>query len=317
MAKTKLPIVLPFHKPLNRSAFDAVRFPAYSIFDAEGTITVRQIDDLARPHAMDATHRFAISSSVFDYLHAFGTPRTASPLKSNAAERWAALIHDVYAGRLTMRQIAKKHGVKNKRYIPQIMKAAGHTYNHDLRRWEPPLADRHYKAAKRKVAAQKAWVKENNARCHWVSYPFGSVDIGAICTLKMGVQLKERKVNDCYVGRGRGAYNSPSSLGYLAGGQRVMGNSSYLAQNPKAMRYLLSQKVTLGIPKHSEYPALIWPNGQLVFLHKMNYLLARGELALPAGTQLHHIDNNPRNASAINTVAFLGPEHEAWHSRKG
>ena len=135
--------------------------------------------------------------------------------------------------------------------------------------------------------------------------------------LEMGVQLKEPRVNDYYVGRSRGAYNCPSRLGYLAGGQRVMANSSYLTQNRKAMRHLLSQKVTLGIPKGSDYPALIWPNGQLVFLHRMNYLMARGELALPPGTELHHIDGNPRNASAINTVAFLGPEHEAWHSRKG
>lgn len=86
---------------------------------------------------------------MFDYLHAFGTPHDQPP------------------------QVPRRRAV-----------GAGHTFNHELRRWEPPLADRHYKAAKRKMRAHKAWVKENNALCHWVSYPFGKVDIEAICTLK-------------------------------------------------------------------------------------------------------------------------------------
>ena len=43
----------------------------------------------------------------------------------------------------------------------------------------------------------------------------------------------------------------------------------------------------------------------------------RDSIALPPGVELHHIDDNPLNASAFNNVAVYRPEHNAWHSRKG
>lgn len=62
--------------------------------------------------------------------------------------------------------------------------------------------------------------------------------------------------------------------------------------------------------------AHVWPNGQLVFLHTRNYMVAHGVIALPRNTQLHHVDGEPLNASAINTVAMLMQEHHALHSHE-
>ena len=89
----------------------------------------------------------------------------------------------------------------------------------------------------------------------------------------------------------------------------------YLMEKPSALAHLLSQEVTLELI--NGYPAIVFPNGQCVFLHKRNYLIAHGMIALPPGTELHHIEGKPKNTSAVNSLAVLRPEHNAYRSRKG
>ena len=114
-----------------------------------------------------------------------------------------ALIHDVYRGELTMREPADKHGV-HEEHIPRIMKDAGHVWNGRCRRWEPLDADRHYKAAKRKLRAHRTWIKANKALCQWVALPEGPVDLAAICEVQIGVCLQSGRINLRHYGHGVG-----------------------------------------------------------------------------------------------------------------
>ena len=85
----------------------------------------------------------------------------------------------MYRGELTMRELADKRGVHEK-HIPRIMRDAGNVWNGRRRRWEPLDADRHYRAAKAKLKAHRAWIKETKERCHWVALPEERVDLAAI-----------------------------------------------------------------------------------------------------------------------------------------
>ena len=83
-----------------------------------------------------------------------------------------------------------------------------------------------------------------------------------------------------------------------------MQTANYLALNPKALAHLLSQEVNLEVV--NGYPALVFPNRQFFFLHKRNYLLAHGLIALPANTHLHHVvgrgrlENRGNDYNALN-----------------
>ena len=313
MAKTKLPYpILPFSRPLpDYEDFNNVRFRIYNMCrERRRRITIDEADRIADEYAVDETHHVAIASYFYDYIRAHGLPpRNQNPFRSNAAVEHAGLVLEVCRKRdrrkPTMRELAAKYGVHHKS-IPRFMRNAG--YRKHKGRWVPLDADRHYKAFMAKLAAHKAWIKHNSARCQWVSYREGPVDLEAICACGIGLQWKGPKVNDRYVGRVNGACNSPSRLTQLA-------MRNYLMEKPSALAHLLSQEVTLELV--NGYPALVFPNGQRVFLHKRNYLMAHGMIALPPGTELHHIDGKPKNASAVNTVAVLRPEHTAYHSRKG
>ena len=213
-----------------------------------------------------------------------------------------------------MRELADKLGVHEK-HIPRIMKDAGHLWNGRRRRWEPLDADRHRKAAKAKLKAHGAWVQENKALCHWVSVPAGKVDLRAICEVQIGVCLQSGKINLRHLGHGIGTMDAHMRSGQFAGGNGLMQQSNYLALNPAAMAHLLSEKVMLDVV--NGYPAIVFPNGQCVFLHTRNYMVAHGVIALPGNTHLHHIDGNPLNAAPRNIVAMFSQEHQALHSFKG
>ena len=295
--------------------FNLARDEACAIYKRNGrAITIPEVDELAGRHAKGATCRIAIASSFHDYLISFGASSTSSPVNSQAAIKWAALIHDVYRGELTMRKIADRHGVHEK-HIPRIMRDAGNVWNRRRRRWEPLDADRHYTAAKAKLKAHRAWIKENKERCHWVAMPEGRVDLAAICEVQIGVCLQSGKVNLGHAGRRADAAIDAVRIGAVVRGNVLMPTANYLALKPKAMAHLASQEVKLEVV--NGYPALVFPCGQLVFLHKRNYLISHGLIALPANTHLHHIDGNPLNAAPRNIVAMLSQEHNALHSFKG
>ena len=312
MATDKLLPILPFSRPLPRyDEFCNVKSRVYTLCRRRRRrITIDEADRFADEYAVDETHHVAIASYFFDFNHAHGIPpANIDPEKSNAAVKHAALVLDVCKKRdrrkPTMLELAVKHDVHEKS-IPRFMHYAG--YRKHKGRWIPLDADRHLKSFYAKMAAHRAWLEGNSARCAWVSYPEGKVDLEAICALGIGLQWKGPKINDSYTGRVNGAYSCLSRLG-------LPGVGNYLMEKPSALAHLLSQEVTLELV--NGYPALVFPNGQRVFLHKRNYLMAHGMIALPPGTELHHIDGKPKNASAVNTVAVLRPEHTAYHSRKG
>jgi len=315
MATNKLLPILPFARPLPHHEFKLARQEACAIYKSNGgAITTAEIDELAGRHSKDPTRRIAIASSIHDYLVSFGTASAPSPVNSQAAIKHAGLIHDVYRGELNRAGIADKHGVHEK-HMPRIMRDAGHLWNGRRRRWEPLDADRHHKAAKGKLKAHRAWVKANKALCHWVSIPAGKVDLGAICEVQNGVCLQSGKINLRHIGHGIGTMDAHWRSWHVAGGNYLMQTANYLALNPKAMAHLLSEKVTLELV--NGYPAIVFSNGQRVFLHTRNYMVAHGVISLPGNTHLHHIDGNPLNAAPRNIVATFSQEHHALHSRKG
>lgn len=236
MATNKLLPILPFARPLPYHEFKLARQEACAIHKSNGgAITTAEIDELAGHYSKDATRRIAIASSIHDYLVSFGTASTPSPVNSQAAIKHAGLIHDVYRGELNHAGIADKHGVHEK-HMPRIMRDAGHLWNGRRRRWEPLDADRHCKAAKGKLKAHRAWVKENKERCHWVSIPAGKVDLQAICEVQNGVCLQSGKINLRHIGHGIGTMDAHWRSWHVAGGNYLMQQSNYLALNPKAMR---------------------------------------------------------------------------------
>ena len=316
MDKRKLPIpILPFSKPLDPSQFNLARDEAYAIYKSNGRkIGVAEVSELARRHAKGATLRTAIASSIHDYLVSFGIAPGKGPVNSQAAIKWAGLVHDVYRGELTMRELADRHGVHEK-HIPRIMRDAGNKWNRRRRRWEPLDAGRHYRAAKAKLKAHKAWAKENKERCHWVALPEGRVDLAAICEVQIGVCMQSGKINLGHMGRRADAAIDAVRIGPVVRGNVLMQQANYLALKPSALAHLVSQEVKLEV--RNGYPALAFPCGQLVFLHKRNYLISHGLISLPRNTHLHHVDGNPLNAAPRNIVAMLSQEHNALHSFKG
>ena len=232
MAKIELPCpILPFSRPLpDYEDFNNVRFRVYTLCrERRRRITIAEADRIADEHAVDERHHVAIASYLYDFNRAHGIPpRNKNPDKSNAAVEHAGLILEVCRKRdrrkPTMRELAAKYDVHEKS-IPRFMRNAGYTKGTGGGgHWTRAGTTKAFMA---KLAAHRARIKHNRARCAWVSPLEGVVDLEAICACGIGLQWKEPKVNDRYLGRVNGAYNCPSRWGYLAMGTTLWRNRAH------------------------------------------------------------------------------------------